>query len=242
MKIIYLTIDDSPSVDMKGKVDFLDSKGIKAIWFCTGKLIEKKISHVIYAIKKGHIIGNHSYNHPKFSRIKLGECKKQIKKTDRLIEEAYNKAKVKRHMKLFRFPELDNGCGSEYEHTNWNNPKVKAIQKYLKDLGYKQPQFRNINYRWWKKSGLNKCINVDCTYDTFDWVLVENGPVLGYKTLKDLLRRMDENVPEGGRGINHQKSNDIVMMHGFINTKKQFIPLIKKMLRKKVKFELPEVK
>ena len=59
-KIAYLIIDDGPSKDMKKKVDFLVSKKIPAIWFCRGDYLEKRPEAAVYAIKKGHIIGNHS--------------------------------------------------------------------------------------------------------------------------------------------------------------------------------------
>jgi len=94
-KFAYLTIDDCPSSDFKRKVDFLFSKNIPAIFFCIGKLTEKRKRIVIYAIKKNFIIGNHSYSHIPFSKLSLKEGKREIKKTDKLIEQLYEKAKVK---------------------------------------------------------------------------------------------------------------------------------------------------
>ena len=184
-KIAYLTIDDAPTEDMKEKIDFLDSKGIKAIWFCVGKNLEKFPEQAIYAIKKGHIIGNHSYSHPRFSNISVEEAKNQIKKTDELIENMYKKAEVSRPVKIFRFPHLDNGIKTEYSKCDWEDENVKEIQEFLKDLGYKQPKFENINYKWFKKAGFDKCINVDCSYDTFDWCLKENTEKFGYKDLTE---------------------------------------------------------
>jgi|ETNmetMinimDraft_33_1059910.scaffolds.fasta_scaffold01907_6 peptidoglycan/xylan/chitin deacetylase (PgdA/CDA1 family) len=51
-KIAYLTIDDGPSGDFRKKIDYLDSKNIKAILFCVGKELEKFEDSAIYAIKK----------------------------------------------------------------------------------------------------------------------------------------------------------------------------------------------
>jgi len=237
-KIAYLTIDDSPSSDFRRKVNYLSSKKIPAIFFCIGKLLEKRKRVVIHAIKKGFIIGNHSYSHIPFSKLTLVKAKKEIKKTDEIIEWLYKEAKVKRPIKVFRFPELDKGAGNKsYPNVNWNNPKVKALQTYLKKLGYKQPKFKNINYRWYKKAGLDKCIDVDCTYDSYDWTVSDKSYEHGIKSLKDLLNRMDENVPEGGRGLNFKKSADIIMMHDHPKLKEMFIPMIKKMLRKNIKFQ-----
>jgi peptidoglycan/xylan/chitin deacetylase (PgdA/CDA1 family) len=70
-KIAYLTIDDAPVTDMKEKIDFLASEGIRAIWFCQGNKLVKFPDQAIYVIKKGHIIGNHSYDHSNFSAIMI---------------------------------------------------------------------------------------------------------------------------------------------------------------------------
>ena len=238
MKTAYLTIDDGPSSDFKRKVDYLSSKKISAIFFCIGKLLEKRKKIVIYAIKKGFIIGNHSYSHIPFSKLSLIECKKEIKRTDEIIEQLYKEVRVKRLIKVFRFPELDKGVGNEsYPKIDWNNPKVKALQEYLKKLGYRQPKFKNINYKWYKKAGLHKSIDVDCTYDSYDWTVADKNYEHGIKNLKDLFARMDENVPEGMRGLNFKGSSDIIMMHDDPRIKDIFIPMIEKLLKKGIKFQ-----
>jgi|TARA_B100000315_G_C14486135_1_gene545286 peptidoglycan/xylan/chitin deacetylase (PgdA/CDA1 family) len=240
-KIAYLTIDDSPTGDFEEKVDFLDSRGIKVIWFCVGEELEKFEDKAIYAIKKGHILGNHSYNHIHFSEISLDEAQKQIEKTDKIIEEFYRKAKIKRPIKVFRFPYLDNGDKNEYGETNWDNKNVKAIQNILKKLRYEQPKFENINYEWFEKAGFDKCLNVDCTYDSFDWVLKKNEEMHGYHDLPSILKRIDEDIPERGRGLNNSKSNEIIMMHAWIPLK-AFKTLIGKIINKGIIFKLPCIK
>ena len=209
--------------------------------FCVGKELEKFEDSAIYAIKKGHIIGNHSYNHSNFSEIGLTEAKNQIEKTDKIINQIYSKAKIKRPINVFRFPYLCNGDKKDYGKTNWGNKHVKSIQKILKDLGYKQPNFKRINYKWYKKAKLNKCLNVDCTYDSFDWVLNEGEEMHGYHDLPTVLSRIDENVPEGGRGLNNLNSNEIIMMHAWIKNN-EFKALIEKIIKKGIIFKLPHVK
>lgn len=238
MKITYLTIDDCPSADFKRKVDFLSSKKIPAIFFCIGRLLELRGEFAIYAIKKGFIIGNHSYSHTPFSKLSIAEANEEIKKTDEIIEQLYEKAGVERPIKVFRFPELDKGCGNkDYPNINWDHPKVKALQEYLKKLGYKQPRFKGINYKWYKKAGLDKCMDVDCTFDSYDWTVSDKSYQHGIRDLKDLLARMDEDVPEGMRGLNFKASSDIIMMHDHEEIKDFFIPMIEKLLRKGVRFE-----
>lgn len=239
-KIAYLTIDDGPTEDLKEKVDFLESKGIKAIWFCQGKELEKFPEQAIYAIKKGHIIGSHSYSHPNFSEISLDEARNQIEKTDKIIDDLYSQARISRPIKVFRFPFLKNGSEDEYQECDWNNEQVVAIQKILEELGYKQPHFEGIDYEWYKKAGFDKCLNVDCTYDSFDWCLEEGEEMFGYHDLPTVLARIDEDVPEGGRGLNNSKSNEIIMMHAWIPID-AFKALINKILAKNIKFELPRL-
>lgn len=237
-KIAYLTIDDGPTEDMKEKIDFLDSKEIKAIWFCQGDKLEKFSKQATYAIKKGHIIGSHAYNHPYFSEISITEAKEQIRKTDKIIDSIYESSGTKRPIKVFRFPFLDNG-DNNYGNCDWNNEHVKQIQQFLKELGYIHPKFKDINYDWYKKAGFTKCINVDCSYDTYDWCLEEGVEEHGYKDLPTILSRIDEDTPERGRGLNFSDSNDVIMMHVWIPLE-SFKAIINRLLEKKINFELPK--
>jgi peptidoglycan/xylan/chitin deacetylase (PgdA/CDA1 family) len=229
-KIAYLTIDDAPSKDFKRKVDYLLSKNILAIFFCRGELLKQRPKIVIYAIKKGFIIGNHSYNHPYFSRLILKQCFEQIKKTDEIIDKLYKKAEVRRPIKVFRFPSLDKGGKNK-----------KAVQILLKKLGYKQPKFKNITYKWYQKEH-GKDIDVYCSYDTYDWTTIDKKPEFGIKGLKEVLERMEEDDPEGCRGLNYKGSNEIIMMHDFTGTAHMFKPMIEHLLAKGIVFKLPSIK
>jgi peptidoglycan-N-acetylglucosamine deacetylase len=238
MKKAILTIDDVPSDNFRHKVLFLKKNNIPAIFFIIGKVAERKIDDLVYAIKKGFIIGNHSYTHPSFSEISLEEAEKQIKKTNEIIEKAYKKAKIQRQIKFFRFPMLDNGGGFEYGETKWNDKKVRGIRNILKKLDYQNLSKIKPNYRWFNKAGYNKCINIDCSYDSYDWTVADKSYEHGINSLKEILKRMDEHVPEGCRGLNYKKSDEIIMMHDDSRIKSMFKPMIRK-LQTKVKFVYP---
>ena len=239
-KYAYLTIDDAPSEDMGNKIDYLDSKGIKATWFVRGELIEENLGEVIHAIRQGHLIGNHSWDHPKFSELSFNACRGQIYQTDQLIEKAYFMAGRPRLIKLFRFPFLDKGAGYNYQNLGWDNPHVMALQEVLKRMGYRQPSFAGITYEWWQRAGLPDAVDVDCTFDTYDWAPLEDNPPHGYKGLTELLARMDEDLPEEGRGLNYTESEDIILMHDFTETADMFSPMIDHLLNKGIVFKLPE--
>lgn len=242
-KIAYLTIDDCPSDGMKRKVDFLLGNEIPAIWFCRGEFLEKRQELVVYAIKNGFVMGNHSYDHPLFSRISLKECFKQIKITDELIETTYEKAGVERPAKVFRFPWGDKGDGFDIGKGGFfprkgNADHIEAIQDLLIKLGYKQPKFKRVNYDWYSEAGLLDDVDVYLTFDTLDWALMNHK--FGISGLEDILRRMDEDVPEEGRGLNFAGSNEIILIHDLSETAHVFEPIIEKLLGKELKFELPE--
>lgn len=239
-KIAYLTVDDGPTENFATLVDFLDSKGIKAIWFCIGRELERFPQNALYALKKGHVIGSHSYSHPNFSEMPLERAREEIEKTDRIIDDLYARAGARRDLKVFRFPGLDNGSKDEYGACRWDDPHVAAIQRILRENGYRQPGFKGINYAWYRRAGFDRCLNVDCTYDTFDWVLTAPGlSEFGYHDLPTVLGRIDENVPEGGRGLHYQGSNEIIMMHAQIPFD-AFTAIVDKLLTKNLAFRLPE--
>lgn len=115
-KKIYLTIDDSPSADTDGLVDFLSSQNIPAMLFARGAFMEDKdaFAKIVRAIKNGFLIANHSYAHERTSEIGFKSQTNQIAKTQILIDRAYDEAGVAKPPRYFRFPHLDRGCGNAW--------------------------------------------------------------------------------------------------------------------------------
>ena len=110
-KRVYLSIDDSPSIDFEKNVKYLLNHKIPAIFFCIGNLMEKHWDALKYAVQNGYIIGNHSFSHPNFSEISLDQAKKEIRKTDLLIEKLHQECAIDVFNKYFRFPYGDIGDG-----------------------------------------------------------------------------------------------------------------------------------
>jgi len=71
-----------------------------------------------------------------------------------------------------------------------------------------------------------------------DWAIMK--PKFGIGGLNDILKRMDEDFPEKGRGLNFTGSNDIILIHDLPETAHLFEPIIEKLLDKGLKFELPK--
>jgi peptidoglycan/xylan/chitin deacetylase (PgdA/CDA1 family) len=63
-KILYLTFDDGPDrITTSRLLDTLGSHNIKGLFFCNGKAAEKHPDLMNQIRERGHLIGNHGYNH-----------------------------------------------------------------------------------------------------------------------------------------------------------------------------------
>jgi len=61
---VYLTFDDGPVPDITEYVlEVLDKYNIKASFFCVGENVLKNAHIFNTIIQKGHVVGNHTFNH-----------------------------------------------------------------------------------------------------------------------------------------------------------------------------------
>ncbi len=99
-RVVALSFDDGPSVNTMTILDILDKYDAKAAFFCIGKKIEENPDMFREIIKRGHIVGNHTYSHTrKMGFISADRFLEEIKKCDKIAEKTAN---VK--LKLFRPP------------------------------------------------------------------------------------------------------------------------------------------
>ena len=85
-KVVALTFDDGPSsTRTPALLDLLNSYNVKATFFMLGEMIEKYPGIARRVLDDGHLIGNHSYNHPRLILKSPGFIRDQIEKTDSLI-------------------------------------------------------------------------------------------------------------------------------------------------------------
>ncbi|MGO1521933.1 MAG: polysaccharide deacetylase family protein [Sphingobacterium sp.] len=105
---IYLTFDDGPVPEVTPWVlDVLNSRGIKATFFCVGENIEK-YPDIFERIKfEGHAVGNHTHNHLKGFKIdtevylqNVERCQ-ELTGTD-LFRPPYGRAKKAQLKQLYR--------------------------------------------------------------------------------------------------------------------------------------------
>lgn len=83
---VALTFDDVPDPRFTPAVlDVLKKKGVKATFFVVGSRAKKHPGLVARIHREGHNIGNHSYNHPDFSKLTLREVQDQIRRAEQII-------------------------------------------------------------------------------------------------------------------------------------------------------------
>ena len=230
MKKVYLTVDDGPSAARREKVDVLNRYGIEAIWFCMKNYMEERPEDVIYTIQKGHIIGNHAATHRHFSEMTLEECEKEIRETDQMIEDLYEKAGVKRPCKVFRFPYGDEGVKRGFydvDYSEEEKARVLGIQKVLKELGYQIFPFPGITYKYFEKFRASGRVDWLWTYDAMEWCIFQEDPPFGVKTLDDVLEMMELDLPERWMGLNYPYSDEIIVIHDHPETSDIFADVIK---------------
>ncbi|MCK5284571.1 MAG: polysaccharide deacetylase family protein [Alphaproteobacteria bacterium] len=207
MSKAYLTIDDSPSPVTINLINELKHRDIQALLFCRGDYIEQHFNAVIYAIKHGHIIGNHSYSHRKSSELSFDEWTQDLKQTEQLIEKAYKQAGGKRSGLYYRFPYLDRGDGQTLERiwpkiikhisTSENyilaeNSKVHKMQAYLKAKGFTQP-FYKLNHPVYNNiSAISKVADTLLTDTTQDWRMLKRHLEKKEITLNTLKTMLNE--------------------------------------------------
>ena len=63
-KSVYLTFDDGPIPEMTPWIlKTLDKYNIKATFFCVGENVKKNPTLYAELLEKGHLVGNHTFNH-----------------------------------------------------------------------------------------------------------------------------------------------------------------------------------
>jgi len=85
-KVIYLTFDEGYENGYTADIlDTLKRNNVKAAFFITGDYAEREPELVKRMAKEGHIIGNHSMNHPSLPDIPEDELEKELTELDELV-------------------------------------------------------------------------------------------------------------------------------------------------------------
>ncbi len=224
-----LTIDDVSSANTPAIVDYLCEKNIPAIMFMVGEWAEGHPDELVYALRHGMIVGNHSYTHPHFSEISFDECKHEIEKNEEVLNRFYGKAGIERKFRPFRFPYGDKGGENK-----------SLIQSYLAEKGFDKVKDTEFNYPFWKEEGHDH--NID-TFWTFDFAEYNIRPGSGF-TLDDVMRKIHDPAPESGAPLLVDGSSHLLLLHAHDETE-ALVPeyyklFIDELLKNGVEFTAPE--
>ena len=205
MNTVLFTIDDVSSRNTPAIVDALCERGIPAIMFAVGMNVERYWDEAVYAVRKGMIVGNHSYSHKNFSEITLEEAIAEIEKCEAVLERLYQAAGVERVYRPFRFP-----------YGNKGGENRVALQQYLKEHGFDKVDDRHIPYAWWRDHGLNQDIDTFWTFD-FEEYRIQYDPDF---TRESVWKKVYDKNPQLGAALFGETQRHILLMHAFDETEK----------------------
>ena len=203
MNTALLTIDDFASRNTPALVDYLTEKGIRPILFGWGEMIEKHYDEALYAVKKGFIVGNHSYSHPHFSELTTQQAIEEVEKCEAVLNKLYCDAGVERTWRPFRFPYGDKGGNSK-----------DALQQYFREHGFHKVDDRHIPYTWWKESACYKDIDTFWTFDFEEYRLAWND---GF-TYASIQAKMQNPAPVQGAALYGENQRNILLLHDHAET------------------------
>lgn len=134
-KVLYLTFDEGYENGFTAPIlDTLKKCEVPAAFFITGSYLDREADLVKRMVEEGHIVGNHTENHPNLH--KLADPEKMRTELTELDEKFYNM--FGQHMKYMRPPE------GEYSE------RVLALAK---DAGYKTMLW-SFAYKDWERDAI----------------------------------------------------------------------------------------
>ena len=106
-RIVALTYDDGPNPPYTDQLlDVLAKHNVKATFFMIGNRIEKHPKTVHRVIAEGHQIGNHTYSHPLLGFLPPFYVRREIERTDNLLQRCHPYGVFKVGEIVFRAPVL----------------------------------------------------------------------------------------------------------------------------------------
>ncbi len=173
-KTLYLTFDEGYENGYTAKIlDVLKENDVKAAFFVTGPYLEKETELVSRMFDEGHIVGNHTVNHPSMPRLSgTDEVKKEILALTSLCEEKYGQT-----MQFFRPPR------GEYS---------ERTLKISQDLGYTNV-FWSFAYKDWE---VNNQKGTDYAYEQIKKGVHDGAVLLLHAVSKDNAEVLDKVIKD----------------------------------------------
>src|SRR5690625_4374414 len=100
-KTIYLTFDNGYEQGFTEPIlDILQKEDVPATFFVTGHYVKEEPELIKRMIDDGHIIGNHSYHHPDFTKTSQSMIKKELE----ILEQAVAEVSDQKELQYLRPP------------------------------------------------------------------------------------------------------------------------------------------
>ena len=97
---LYLTFDEGYENGYTGQIlDVLKEKQVPAAFFVTGPYLKTETELVQRMLDEGHIVGNHSVNHPSLPDLSIEDIEKELYDLDLMLYDGFGT-----HMKYLRPP------------------------------------------------------------------------------------------------------------------------------------------
>jgi peptidoglycan-N-acetylglucosamine deacetylase len=94
-KKVALTFDDGPDRNYTNQIlDILKQEHVSATFFVVGYMAQAYPDVLQRIDQEGHIIGNHSWNHPQFTKLSSAKVNGQIKRTNEVIKQVIAKEPI----------------------------------------------------------------------------------------------------------------------------------------------------
>lgn len=114
-KYVYLTFDEGYEAGYSSSIlDTLKENDVKAAFFITGHYLNSQPELVERMIQEGHIVGNHTVNHPSMPRLNEEKLKEEVMKLHTTVYEKFGY-----EMKYLRPPK-----GEFSERTLWQTKQL----------------------------------------------------------------------------------------------------------------------
>ena len=123
-KVIYLTFDNGYENGFTESIlNTLKAENVPATFFLTGHYLKSATPLVERMIAEGHIIGNHSYNHPNMAKLSDAEILKEWVQFDEKLKELTNlngTSYVRPPEGIYNERVLKVGIENNYRHIFWS--------------------------------------------------------------------------------------------------------------------------
>ena len=176
---IYLTFDDGPTPEITNwTLNQLEHYQAKATFFCIGDNLRKYPEIYQKIIKKGHAVGNHTFNHLKGWKTKTADYVENAK----LFESELNNISTSK-CNLFRPP----------------YGKIKPSQsKILRNEGYKIIMWDVLSADYDQSISPEECLENVIQNCKSGSIIVFHDSIKGFKNLEYVLPRTLEFIKEKG--------------------------------------------